>query len=71
MIIGGALVYKEMLTYANKLLLIEIDSTNKKADVYFPKFNRDEYDKKVISEHTDVNSGLNYKHLAYTKKKKN
>ena len=38
MVIGGSLVYREMIKYADKMLLTEIDDS-RLADVYFPLFN--------------------------------
>ena len=57
MIIGGASIYKLFLPYANKLYLTEIDS-EEQADVYFPKFNKDDYTRSVVSN-SEVN-GLKY-----------
>ena len=42
-IIGGASVYRQFLPYADELLLTEIDAESDEADVYFPEFNKDEY----------------------------
>lgn len=62
MIIGGASIYKLFLPYANKLYLTEIDS-EEKADVYFPKFNKDDYTRSVVSN-SEVN-GLKYSFVIY------
>ena len=67
MIIGGASVYKQMLDYSNKLILTEIEQTHE-ADVYFPEFNKENWDSKIISEHEQDN--IKYKHLIYTRKEK-
>ncbi len=67
MIIGGARVYAEMINYADKLVLTEIDAEDKEADVYFPEFNKDEYDSEELCTHEE--NGLKYKHLVYTKKR--
>ncbi|MBP5679255.1 MAG: dihydrofolate reductase [Bacilli bacterium] len=66
MIIGGATVYQEMLAYSDKLILTEIDAESD-ADVYFPSFNKKEWDSQVIGE-CEENS-ISYKHLVYTRKK--
>lgn len=65
MIIGGSSLYRQMINYANKLLLTEIDSTSR-ADVYFPTFNKEEWNKEIIS--TNKYNDINYKHVSYTKK---
>lgn len=66
MIIGGASLYKQLLEYAKKLILTEIDSEDKDADVFFPTFNKNDWNQEVLSEHTERN--IHYKHTVYTKK---
>lgn len=67
MIIGGAQIYSQMIEYANKMLLTEIDDS-KDSDVYFPSFSLDDWDREVISEHRY--NDINYSHVTYTRKKK-
>ena len=67
MIIGGAKVYSTMLEYADKLVLTEIDATDKDADAYFPKFNKEEWDSEIVGENKEDN--ISYKHLVYTRKR--
>lgn len=64
-IIGGASVYKLFLNMADELVLTEIDSTAL-ADVYFPTFNKEEYDKELIDEHNE--NDISYKHVRYRRK---
>ena len=64
-IIGGASVYQAFLPYADTIYLTEVDATAP-ADVYFPKFNPDLYDKISIKEGSE--QGLNYVFSKYTKK---
>lgn len=66
MIIGGASIYKEMIDFADKLVLTEIDAEDKEADAYFPKFNKDEWNSEELSSHEENN--IKYKHLVYTRK---
>ena len=68
MIIGGAQIYNQMIDYANKMLLTEIND-GKEADVYFPNFSLDDWDREVLSIHSY--NDLNYSHVVYTRKKKN
>ena len=68
MIIGGAKVYSTMLEYADKLVLTEIDATDKDADAYFPKFNKEDWDSEIIGENKEDN--ISYKHLVYTRKQR-
>ena len=67
MIIGGAQIYNQMIDYANKMLLTEIND-GKEADVYFPNFSLDDWDREVLSIHSY--NDLNYSHVVYTRKKK-
>lgn len=66
MVIGGASIYGQMIGYANKMLLTEINDS-KEADVYFPTFNKDEWESSVLCEHE--HNGLSYKHVKYVRKK--
>ena len=66
MIIGGASIYKEFLDYSEKLVLTEIEASDKDADVFFPNFNKDEWNEETLSEHVENN--IKYKHKIYTRK---
>ena len=66
MVIGGASMYAQMIDFADKMLLTEIDATAD-ATVYFPEFNKEEWNKDILSEH--VYDGLSYKHVKYVRKK--
>ena len=67
MIIGGAQIYNQMIEYASKMLLTEIDDS-READVYFPSFSLDDWDREVNSEH--ICNDISYSHVTYTRKKK-
>ena len=64
-IIGGSLVYELFLPYCKKLYLTEIDAESK-ADVYFPNFNKELYEKEEIEELNENN--INYKFVVYTRR---
>jgi len=66
MIIGGASMYAQMINYADKMLLTEIDASAP-ASVYFPDFNKDEWNRDILSEHNY--NGLSYKHVKYVRKR--
>ena len=66
MIIGGAQIYQQFIDDADKLVLTEIDG-EKEADVYFPSFNKNDWDQEVLCEHQYED--IKYKHLVYTRKK--
>lgn len=65
MIIGGSSIYKLFLPLADKLYLTEIDS-EEKADVYFPDFNKEDYECNVVS--TNEVDGLKYSFVIYERK---
>ena len=67
MIIGGAQIYSQMIGYANKMLLTEIDDSCN-ADVYFPSFSLDDWEREINSEHRY--NDIDYSHVTYTRKKR-
>lgn len=67
MIIGGASIYKQMIEYADKMLLTEVDAECKDADVYFPDFDRNDWNSEVLSSHV-TEDNIPYKHLVYRRK---
>lgn len=64
-IIGGASMYKQFIDKADRLYLTEIDNTHK-ADVYFPKFDKSLFDKKILGTNSD--NGINYTFTLYERK---
>ncbi len=64
-IIGGALIYELFLPYCKKLYLTEINAESK-ADVYFPNFDKELYEKEEIEELNE--NGINYKFVIYTRR---
>ncbi len=65
-IIGGAMIYKLALPFADELILTEIENEYPDADVYFPEFDKSLYLAEIIGENCD--DGVSYKHIKYTKK---
>ena len=65
-IIGGASIYKQFIEIANNLYLTEIDAVDKEADVYFPVFNKEEWNKEIISEKEE--NDIKYNHVLYKRK---
>ena len=63
--IGGGMIYSEMLAYADKLVLTEIDE-QADAEVYFPEFDKSLYTKTILSDIEE--NGIHYQHVAYTLK---
>lgn len=66
MVIGGASVYRQMLPYADTMLLTEVDAESD-ADVYFPAFKEKDWNSTILSKQEE--KGISYKHLVYTRKK--
>lgn len=65
-VIGGGTIYTAFMPYADKLYLTEIDAEDKDADVFFPSFDKSEYNAEQLTDYT-VN-GISFKHILYTKK---
>ena len=66
--IGGASIYAELLEYANKLYLTEIDAEDKEADVYFPSFNKEDFDRTELTHFQDEKTGIKFKHVLYKRR---
>ena len=64
-IIGGASMYKQFIDKADKLYLTEIDDAHE-ADAYFPKFNKNLFNKKIVGTNSD--NGINYAFTLYERK---
>lgn len=64
-VIGGGMIYNELLPFCDKLYLTEIDDECPDADVYFPKFNKSEYSSEKLTDYT-VN-GVHFSHIIYSK----
>ena len=66
MVIGGAGVYAQMIEYANKMLLTEIES-EAEADVYFPEFSINDWNREELSN--NQYNGIKYSHVLYRRKR--
>ena len=64
-IIGGGMIYKELLPYADKLYLTEIEDSCEDADTYFPSFDKEKYNRTVLKS-LDENS-IAFSHIIYEK----
>lgn len=65
-IIGGASLYKQFIGLVDKMYLTEVESEFKEADVYFPEFNKDEWETIELLE--NENNNIRFKHIEYRKK---
>jgi dihydrofolate reductase len=68
-VIGGAGVFAQTLPFAKKLYLDEIDAEDAAADVFFPEFNKAEWNKVVLETGEDAVSGLKYQLTEYTRRR--
>ena len=64
-IIGGESLYKYYLDHAKILYLTEVNDT-KKADTYFPNFDRNNYVKNIINSYIEDN--IEYNIIEYVRK---
>lgn len=65
-VIGGAQIYNQFIGEANKLVLTEVLASEPNADVYFPTFDKNEWNVEEVAEKED--NGIKYKHLIYERK---
>lgn len=65
-IIGGASIYKAFIDKVDTMYLTEIDASDDKADVYFPSFNKSEWNYELFNENSDNN--IKYRHVRYRRK---
>lgn len=65
-IIGGGMIYRELLPYAKRLYLTEVESSDEKADTFFPHFDKTKYDRKIIKKGKE--NDLSYSIIEYIKK---
>lgn len=64
-IIGGGKIYELFLPYCKTLYLTEINA-EEKADVYFPNFDKELFERKELEEINE--NGIDYKFVIYTRR---
>lgn len=62
-VIGGGMLYKQMLNHASTLYLTEIDASAD-ADTFFPDFDKTKYHKEIIRKGTE--NGIDFAFVKYT-----
>ncbi len=62
-IIGGGMIYREFLPYARTLYLTEVNKTDASATIFFPEFDKSEYQRKVIKKGSE--NGLEFQMVQY------
>lgn len=66
MVIGGGMVYKQMIDYANKMLITKVDKTFE-ADVYFPNIDDNDWNVNVLKDYKYHD--ISYRRLCYQRKR--
>ena len=66
-IIGGASIYSQFINIADKIYLTEVAATCDDAQVYFPQFDKEQYEKNIVGQNED--NGISYKHVLYKRRK--
>ena len=56
------------MPYADRLYLTEVDAEASGADVFFPEFDKEMFDKELVGE-GEYDDGLMYRRFVYNKKK--
>ena len=65
-IIGGASIYSQFINIADKIYLTEVAATCDDAQVYFPQFDKEQYEKDIVGQNED--NGISYKHILYKRR---
>lgn len=65
-VIGGGMVYFELLKYAKHIYLTEVDASDPDADTFFPTFDKSQYTKELIKKGKE--NDLTFSIIKYTKK---
>ena len=64
-ILGGGMIYKELLPYADKLYLTEIEDSCEDADTFFPSFDKEKYNRTVLKSLYE--NSIAFSHIIYEK----
>lgn len=68
-ILGGASVYAEAMTLADRLCLTEIEATPSEADAFFPEFSHEDWEVASCEEHDiDEKHEQKYRFIDYIRK---
>ena len=65
-VIGGGQIYKQMLEMSDELILTHVDAACEDAQVFFPRFDKENYAQELLLEQED--NGLMLRHVRYIKK---
>lgn len=65
-VIGGGMIYWEMLKHCDRLYLTEVDAADAEADTFFPEFDKGQFDRDVIGSGNE--NGIKYDFVIYKRK---
>lgn len=65
-VIGGGMIYRAALPYAEVLYLTEVNAREPEADTFFPDFDKNQYKKEILKEGKE--NELEYAISKYTRK---
>ncbi len=51
-VIGGGMIYKQMMEYANKLYITHVNASFSEADTFFPIIDKNIWEKSIEDKHT-------------------
>ena len=64
-VIGGASIYKQFIDLTDTLYLTEVEDESI-ADVYFPEFDKNDFEREVVGHGSD--NGINFNFVIYRRK---
>lgn len=67
-VIGGAEIYEQFLPFCQRMLLTEIEAEEKKADVWFPVWDKKDWERTVLQKREE--HGIVYRHSKYERKER-
>lgn len=67
-VIGGGMMYRTALPYAERLYLTEIEGSCAGADVFFPEFDSGEFDREFVGEGA-FDDGLRFERYIYSRRR--
>ncbi len=66
-IIGGESIYKLFINFASKMYLTEINAEDKSADVFYPRFNKEDWTREEL--YSSSQNGIEFTHVLYKRMK--
>ena len=64
-VIGGGMLYFELLPYAHHIYLTEVEAEDPEADTFFPEFDKSKFSRQVIKKGKE--NDLTYSIIKYTR----